>query len=70
MKPDMDDVLTAIREKCMDCSGHSRRIVEHCVIKDCPLYPYRSVKSIGNGQEKETEIKGQIDLFEALRMEV
>lgn len=69
MKPAVDEVLIAIREKCMDCSGHSRRIVEHCVIKDCPLYPYRSAKAVGGRCEKETKIKGQIDLFEALRME-
>lgn len=69
MKPAVDEVLIVIRKMCMNCSGNSRKMVEYCTIKDCPLYPYRSVKAVGGGREKETKIKGQIDLFEALRME-
>lgn len=31
----------AIRKKCLDCSCNSKKEVRECVIKDCPLYPYR-----------------------------
>lgn len=66
MKPTVDEALTAIRLKCMDCSGNSRREVERCKLKDCPLYPYRSVKAIGGGNERRMEIDGQIGLFDII----
>ncbi len=34
-------LLSAIRRKCMDCSGNMRNEVRDCRIKDCPLYKYR-----------------------------
>lgn len=37
--------LRAIRQKCLDCSGGSVTEVDRCVIKDCPLYPYRKGKN-------------------------
>lgn len=37
----------AIRLKCLDCSGWNIVEVKQCVIKDCPLYPFRvSAKSL------------------------
>ena len=34
----------AIRAYCIDCSGENKAEVRNCVIKDCPLYPYRMGK--------------------------
>ena len=64
--PSCESLLVAIRAKCMDCCGNQRREVERCRLKDCPLYPYRSVKAIGGEHERQPEIKGQIDLFDVL----
>ena len=64
--PTAEALLVAIRAKCMDCSGNQRKEVERCKLKDCPLHPYRSVKAIGGEHECQTEIKGQIDLFDVL----
>lgn len=33
--------LRAIRKKCLDCSGGSRKEVRECPCRDCPLYLYR-----------------------------
>lgn len=33
--------IKAIRKNCIDCSGGSLKDVKECIIKDCPLYPYR-----------------------------
>jgi len=37
--------LKAIRKKCLDCSGYSKKEVRECPIIDCPLYPYRMGKN-------------------------
>lgn len=39
--PSITDLLSAIRRKCMDCSGNMRNEVRDCRIKDCPLHSYR-----------------------------
>lgn len=31
----------AIRKKCLECSGNSRKEVIGCRYKDCALWPYR-----------------------------
>lgn len=62
----IDVLLSAIRAKCMDCSGNARRLVEQCCIADCPLHPYRSIQAVGEAQERQTKIDGQVDLFEVL----
>lgn len=33
--------IEAIRKKCLDCCCGQRKEVRLCVIKKCPLYPYR-----------------------------
>lgn len=33
--------LKAIRAKCLDCSGGNRAEVEDCLVRRCPLYPFR-----------------------------
>lgn len=42
---------TAIRAKCLDCSGGSPADVRRCSFKDCPLYPYRITQEAGRGQK-------------------
>ncbi|MBR6569505.1 MAG: hypothetical protein IKK75_03530 [Clostridia bacterium] len=59
-------LLIAIRAKCMDCSGNSRREVERCKLRDCPLWPYRNTRAIGAEPERHAEIDGQINLFEII----
>lgn len=39
--PTNTELLSAIRRKCMDCSGQMRNEVRNCLVKDCPLRPYR-----------------------------
>ena len=31
----------AIRAYCLQCANHSKKEVELCPLKNCPLYPYR-----------------------------
>lgn len=64
--PSSEALLVAIRAKCMDCSGNQRREVERCKLTDCPLHPFRSVRAIEGEHEQQTEINGQIDLFDVL----
>lgn len=64
--PTAEALLVAIRAKCLDCSGGSRREVERCKIKDCAIYPFRSVSAIGGEHEQQTRIKGQLDLSDVL----
>lgn len=65
--PTSDALLIAIRAKCMDCSGNQRNLVERCNIPECPLYPYRSVKAVGAQNVIQNELKGQINLFDAMK---
>ena len=38
------NLLKAIQYKCFDCSGWSRKEVELCPVKTCPLWPFRTNK--------------------------
>lgn len=64
--PTSDALLIAIRAKCLDCSGNVRKLVERCSITNCPLHPYRSIRAVGETQERQMKIDGQVDLFEVL----
>lgn len=57
----LDDVLRAIRSKCMDCSGNNRAEVDNCVMHKCELYPYRNMNAI---TEEEESIDGQLSMFD------
>lgn len=48
-------LLSAIRRKCMDCSGNVRSEVRDCRIKDCPLYKYRRNALENEGPEGDDE---------------
>ena len=54
------ELLSAIRRKCLDCSGGVRNEVKGCKIRDCPLYQYRA-----NALRDEE----QISLTDALNQE-
>lgn len=62
-------LLAAIRAKCMDCSGNSKKEVERCRVKDCPLYPYRAARATTGSKEQPEKIRGQVSIFEALMEE-
>lgn len=59
----------AIREKCVDCCGHSRALVRDCRLRYCPLWPYRmnnsgSLKLVSG--EAGGKLAGQVGLSEVL----
>ena len=64
--PPSDVLLVAIRAKCLDCAGQPAKEGGRRTLKGCALYPYRSVKAIGNEHKCQLEIRGQIDLFDVL----
>lgn len=64
VKPSPDDLLVAIRAHCLECSGGCRKEVERCRMKNCHLYPYRSVSAIGGAREKKD--KRQVSLFDVM----
>lgn len=63
MKPDLESVLRAIRAKCLDCSGNQKKLVENCMIKDCPLMPYRSIQAMKDPPPAPVD-KNQISVFD------
>ena len=40
-----EPVLKAVRAKCLDCSGGSHAEVADCLIRSCPLFPFRMGKN-------------------------
>jgi len=42
--------ISAIREKCLECSNWSFSEVEKCPVKDCALFPFR----MGRAHRKNT----------------
>lgn len=54
-KPNQTELLSAIRKKCLDCSGGMRNEVRDCRIKDCPLYKYRRNALENEGPEGDDE---------------
>ena len=51
---------TAIREKCLNCSGWSPKEVKECSHTDCPLYPFRTGEGKQNSCGKD---EGDTDLL-------
>jgi hypothetical protein len=64
-KKNVDELLKAIRRKCLDCSGNSPTEVELCVIPDCALYPYRISPRCRN--YKELDDAGGEDEYSSLQ---
>ncbi len=48
---------SAIRYKCLDCSGFERDEVMKCIHDDCPLYRYRTLKSKQDSEQRRKAIK-------------
>lgn len=65
MNPQFEDVQRAVRLKCLDCSGNSQKLVDRCNIRDCPLFPYRSLRAMGE-QKKTPKNMRQISIFDGL----
>ena len=47
--------LRAIRQKCIECSGGSRKEVRLCSVSACPLHVLRLGKNPGRRPSKRTE---------------
>lgn len=45
--------MSAIREKCLDCSGWNSKEVRYCTCEDCQLYPFR----FGRNPRKDEHIR-------------
>lgn len=52
----------AIRKKCLECSGNSRKEVENCAFKDCTLWPYRMWMRQGRPSEGAEQIEMVFDI--------
>ena len=63
-KPCADEVLAAVRSHCLQCSGGSRGEVQRCWNRECALYPYRSLKAIGQEREPRN-LPGQLCMWGA-----
>ena len=57
-------MAAAIRAKCLDCSGGSRKLVHNCDIEYCPLWPFRRSEA-----KEHNQIRGQIGLFDITEKE-
>ncbi len=60
-KPMPDELMAAIRAKCLDCCGGSRKEVAACREK-CALNPWR----MGEARESSKPMKGQVSMFELI----
>ena len=60
-KPTPDELLSAIRAKCLDCCGGSRKEVAACREK-CALNQWR----MGGAKERTKPMKGQVSLFDLM----
>ncbi len=42
----------AIRAKCRECTGDQERIIRHCHIVDCPLWPWRMGRPLREDEKR------------------
>lgn len=56
------ELMMAIRAKCLDCSGGSRKMVKGCTVRDCPLWVYRTHEA----ETRQRTPRGQIYIFDVL----
>ena len=47
--------MKKIREKCLDCSGGSHKVVRYCTAYDCPLWDNRFDIRPSTAREKHGE---------------
>lgn len=55
-----EELLTAIRAHCLECSGGSRAEVRRCKVEDCALWRYRRSER----KTAETDIDGQMSIYD------
>ena len=55
VKTDRRSLAAAIRRKCLDCSGGSKKEANQCQLRDCALHPYRHGNSQRHGDEGQAE---------------
>ena len=63
--PSAQQMQSAIRAKCLDCMGGSRKEVDRCQSKECPLWPYREAQA----RERMKPLRGQITMFDLVKRE-
>lgn len=63
--PTPQEMQTAIRAKCLDCAGGSRKEVKNCKLKSCPLWAYRDAPA----RDRPKPMRGQITMFEIMKRE-
>lgn len=61
--PNPNDLLIAIRKKCLDCMGGQAKVVKSCTSKDCTLHPYRCIDALNDGQRDDEQIEGQLSML-------
>ena len=62
--PNPNDLLLAIRRKCLDCMCNHSKLVKGCTSKDCPLHPYRSVDALPAApDENPAQVTGQLSMI-------
>lgn len=59
--PTAEELLGAIRARCLDCCGNSRKAVDGCTCEECALHPYRSAGAFTAPAIKNPQISGQMD---------
>lgn len=66
MRPTPEKLLSAIHAYCLQCSGNSRKEVERCSLRRCPLYGYRSNKAEEQNSGRVCSLPGQMTIADAL----
>lgn len=66
LTPTADDLLAVIRQYCLSCSGGSRKEVEQCPIRNCPLYAYRTNRAMGRAAAPK-KCRGQLTMDSLLK---
>ena len=64
--PTAEEYSAAIRQYCLQCSGGSRKEVERCCIRNCPLYPFRSNSALGIKRPPK-QCRGQVTISSLLK---
>lgn len=54
--------LAAIRAKCLECSGGSRKEAHGCRLRDCPLWPFRG----GEPRARARKEGRQLSMFDEI----
>lgn len=60
-------IMTAIKEKCLDCSGGYKDEVKLCPIEDCPLYIYRLGKDPDGRKMTDEQRAAASERFKKMR---